>query len=395
MIKRALEKELKISSRQFPAVAVLGPRQSGKTTLVKATFPKYKYISLENLDNRQDAISDPRHFLETHENEYGIILDEVQNTPDLLSYIQTYIDEHKKHGYFILTGSQNILLNEAISQTLAGRISILTLLPLSINELKEARLLSDSLEKAMFTGSYPRIFDEKIIDEKPTPQKWYPNYIRTYIERDVRMLKNVHDLSLFQKFIKLCAGRIGQVLNLVSLGDDCGVDAKTVDNWISILECSYIIFTLRSHHKNFSKRLIKSPKLYFYDIGLACSLLEIEDEKELNTSYLRGNLFESFVLSELIKNRYNLDKIPNLYFWRDSQGHEIDGLIEKGERLTPLEIKIGKTLNTSFFDGLNFWNKLSNSDPKNSFVIYGGKEKHERKKIRVLGWQSLTSVFDK
>ncbi|MFH1644395.1 MAG: ATP-binding protein [bacterium] len=395
MIKRELEKELKISAKQFPAVAVLGPRQSGKTTLVKATFSKYKYISLENLDTRQDAISDPRHFLETHENKYGLILDEIQNTPELLSYIQTYIDKHKKHGYFILTGSQNILLNQAISQTLAGRISILTLLPLSINELKKDKLLSESIEKTMFTGMYPRIFDEKIKGEKPTPQKWYPNYIRTYIERDVRMLKNVHNLNLFQKFIKLCAGRVGQILNLTSLGDDCGVDAKTADNWISILASSYIIFLLRPHHKNFSKRLIKSPKLYFYDTGLACSLLEIENEKELNTSYIRGHLFESFVLSELMKHRYNQDKNPNLYFWRDSQKHEIDCIFEKGEKLTPIEIKIGKTVNTSFFDGLKYWNDLSNNNPQNSFVIYGGKEKHVRQKIQVVGWQNLISVFGK
>ena len=390
MIKRELTSELKDTAKQFPVVAVLGPRQSGKTTLTRATFKKYAYVSLEELDNRQDAISDPRHFLEVHKNEHGIILDEIQNTPDLLSYIQTYVDEHKKPGYFILTGSQNILLNEAISQTLAGRVSILTLLPLSISELSKARLLTQNLEKIIFTGCYPRIYDEKI-----KPQKWYAGYIRTYIERDVRMLKNVSSLSLFQKFIKLCAGRVGQLLNLTSLGNDCGVSTNTARDWLSILECSYIIFFLRPHHKNFSKRLIKTPKLYFYDTGLACSLLEMDDEKELNTSYLRGNLFESFVLSELIKNCYNNDLRPNLYFWRDSQGHEIDCIIEKGQKLTPIEIKVARTVNPSFFDELKYWNELSGSDVKNSFFIYGGKDKHIRSGIKVFGWQSLVSVVAK
>ncbi|MBD3232074.1 DUF4143 domain-containing protein [Candidatus Dependentiae bacterium] len=388
MIKRKLASELKNVANQFPVVAVLGPRQSGKTTLTKMTFKKYAYVSLEELDNQENATSDPRHFLESLKNKHGIILDEIQNTPGLLSYIQTYVDEHKKPGYFILTGSHNILLNEAISQTLAGRVALLTLLPLSIGELSQAKLLTQNLEKIMFTGCYPRIYDEKI-----QPQKWYANYIRTYIERDVRMLKNVSSLSLFQKFIKLCAGRIGQLVNFTSLGNDCGVSATTVRDWLSILESSYIVFLLRPHHKNFNKRLVKTPKLYFYDTGLACSLLEMDDEKELHTSYLRGNLFESFVISEFIKNRYNRDLRPNLYFWRDKQGHEVDCIIEKGTRLTPIEIKVAKTLNASFFDELKYWNELAHSEAKNSFLIYGGKEKHVRFGIKAFGWQSLTSVF--
>ena len=388
MIKRDLEVELKGDAKQFPVVAVLGPRQSGKTTLVRATFKRYKYVSLEELDNREKAISDPRHFLESLENKYGIILDEIQNTPDLLSYIQTYVDTHKKTGYFIITGSQNILLNEAISQTLAGRVSILTLLPLSITELSRAKLLTNNLEKNIFTGFYPRIFDEKL-----KPRKWYTNYIRTYIERDVRMLKNISSLSLFQKFIKLCAGRIGQLVNLTSLGNDCGVSANTARDWLSILECSYIIFLLRPHHKNFSKRLIKTPKIYFYDTGLACSLLEIDTLKELNSHYLRGGLFESFIISELIKNRFNKDIRPNLYFWRDRQGHEIDCIIEKGNRLTLIEIKVAKTINPSFFDELKYWNELSKTPASNSFLIYGGKDKYLRKGMHVLGWQFLTKKF--
>ncbi len=384
MIKRELALELKAVAKEFPVVAVLGPRQSGKTTLVQETFKRYEYVSLEDLDTRQSAISDPRHFLESLENKHGIILDEIQNSPDLLSYIQTYVDKHKKHGYFVLTGSYNILLNEAISQTLAGRIAILTLLPLSMKELDSANLLNANIEKTLFFGCYPRIFDEKI-----RPQKWYSNYIRTYIERDVRMLKNVSSLSLFQKFIKLCAGRVGQLLNLSSLGNDCGISSNTARDWLSILESSYILFLLRPHHKNFSKRIIKTPKIFFYDTGLVCSLLEITDYKELNSNYLRGNLFESFVISELMKSCYNKDLQPNLYFWRDLRGHEVDCLLQKGDKLTALEIKVGKTINSSFLDGLKYWNELSGNKPSNSFLIYGGKDKVIRNGINVLGWSNL------
>jgi predicted AAA+ superfamily ATPase len=390
MIKRALEKELKTTAQQFPVIAVLGPRQSGKTTLVKNTFKKHNYITLEDLDKQRIAQADPRGFLEANKTEDGLIIDEVQYVPELFSYIKTFVDEHKGTGQFILTGSQNFLLNEKISQSLAGRVAILTLLPLSIDELKRASLLPKKVESIMFFGGYPRIFDEKI-----SPIKWYPNYIRTYIERDVRNLKNIENLSRFQHFIALCAGRIGQVLNLASLGDDCGITSNTVAAWLSLLECSYIIFRLQPHYENFRKRLIKSPKLYFYDTGLACSLLEITSEGQLSTHYMRGNLFESFVFAELMKNQFNKDRRPKVYFWRDSQGHEIDGVIEQGMELMPLEIKAGKTINTSFFDSLNYWNNLSGLDPKKSFLIYGGNEKQIYKGINILGWQDLHKVFEK
>jgi predicted AAA+ superfamily ATPase len=390
MIKRSLEKELKATAKQFPVIAVLGPRQSGKTTLVKNTFKKYTYITLEDLDKQRLAQADPRGFLEANKTKQGLILDEVQYVPELFSYIKTFVDEHKGSGQFILTGSQNFLLNEKISQSLAGRVAILTLLPLSIDELNRASLLPDNVESLMFSGSYPRIFDENT-----SPNKWHPNYIRTYLERDVRNLKNIENLTLFQNFIALCAGRIGQVLNLTSLGDDCGITANTVTAWLSLLECSYIIFRLQPHYKNFSKRLIKSPKFYFYDTGLACSLLGITSAKELSMHYMRGNLFESFVLSECMKYQYNKDRRPNIYFWRDSQGHEIDGIIEQGLHLTPIEIKAGKTINASFFDGLTYWNNLSAADPQKSFLIYGGTEKQKRKGVNILGWQDLQDVFEK
>jgi predicted AAA+ superfamily ATPase len=388
MIKRELSLELKTVVKHFPVVAVLGPRQSGKTTLVKATFSKYNYVTLEDLDKRELATVDPRSFLEANLNNHGLILDEIQFAPDLLSYIKAHVDTHQKVGQFILTGSQNFLLNEKIAQSLAGRVAILTLLPLSYGELDKASLLSEKIESALFTGFYPRIFDQNV-----PPEKWYKNYIKTYIERDVRMLKNVENLSVFQHFVKLCAGRIGQILNLSSLGNDCGVSANTARSWISVLESSYIIYLLRPHHKNFSKRLIKSPKLYFYDTGLACSLLEVDNAKQLVSHYARGNLFESFVISEIIKSHYNRDQRPNVYFWRDNRGNEVDCIIEKGQELTPIEVKFGKTINQSFFDGLNYWNNLA-GDTERSFVVYGGDEKQQQKGISILGWRFLNDCLN-
>ena len=388
MIKRVLEKELKYTATLFPVVAVLGPRQSGKTTLVKYCFKKYNYISLEDIDNRKFAIKDPRLFLEKYKNKQGLILDEIQNAPDLLSYIQTLVDENKEHGQFILTGSQNFLLNESISQTLAGRVGILTLLPLSINEFKKAKLLPERMEKILFTGCYPRIFDRKV-----PPRKWYPSYIRTYIERDVRTIKNVSDVTLFQQFMMLCAGRIGQILNLTSLCNDCGITFKTAQSWLSLLEQSYIIFLLRPHHKNFSKRLIKSPKLYFYDTGLASYILGVKNEKELMSHHMRGHLFESFVISEIIKDFYNVDETPRIYFWRDNAGNEVDCIIDRGTDLIPVEIKSGKTINSSFFDGLNYWNALSKQDKSKSFVVYGGDENQKRTNGKVLGWKSISNII--
>lgn len=389
MIKRTLEKELKITAKQFPIVAVLGPRQSGKTTLVKSTFKTYNYVTLEDLDKQRLAQADPRGFLEANKTSKGLILDEIQYVPELFSYIKTFVDEHKGAGQFILTGSQNFLLNEKISQSLAGRVGILTLLPLSVEELRKASLLPDKVEPLMFSGCYPRIFDEQI-----DSGKWQANYIRTYLERDVRNLKNIENLSTFQHFIALCAGRIGQVLNLTSLGDDCGITTNTVISWLGLLESSYIVFRLQPHYKNFSKRLIKSPKLYFYDTGLACFLLGITSEKQLLTHYLRGNLFESFILSELMKHQVHKDRRPGLYFWRDSQGHEIDAVIEQGQLLTAVEIKAGKTINASFFDGLTYWKGLAGNDSERSFLLYGGTEKQKRKGVAVLGWQDVQNVFE-
>jgi len=387
MLKRLLVAQAKRLSKQSPVVAIFGPRQSGKTTLARMAFEKYKYINLEMPSIRKLVQKDPMGFLEMYFDQKGIILDEVQHVPELLSYIQVYVDEQKKNGFFVITGSQNILLNQSVSQSLAGRVAILTLLPFSLEELHKEKMLFKSSIKTMFKGFYPRV-----LAQKKSPLDWYPDYTRTYVERDVRQIKNITNLSLFQDFVALCAGRIGQVLNVSSLGNDCGVSDTTVNAWLSVLEACYIVFLLRPYHKNFSKRIIKSPKLYFYDSGLACSLLGIHSEEELMKHSLRGNLFESCVISELMKGYFNRNRQPCLYFWRDNHGHEVDCIVEKGETLRALEIKSAKTFNTSFFDGLEYWNKIAGVGPENSFVVYGGDEPYKYRNIKALSWTNLASV---
>ncbi len=386
-IKRKIAPKLKLLSTQFPAIGILGPRQSGKTTLARALFPQHKYINLEELDNRRFAAEDPRRFLKELEGEAGVVLDEIQRAPDLLSYIQGHIDEWQKPGFFILTGSENILLNQHISQTLAGRIALATLLPLSLEELQDASLLPEELEEMLFRGFYPSLYKQAM-----DPAEWIKGYIQTYIERDVRNIKQIADLSLFQKFLKLCAGRIGQLLDLTSIGNDCGITAHTVRSWLSVLEATYVVFLLQPHHKNFSKRLIKMPKLYFYDSAIACHLLSISSPKDLMTHYSRGGLFESMILSELLKRRYNAGLLPNLYFWRDKSGLEVDCILDSGVRLTPIEIKSAETISSEFFAGLVKWNHLAGTDPSQNIVIYGGNEKQTRSMGKVIGWRQLDSL---
>jgi uncharacterized protein len=382
MIRRDLTEYLIEAAQQFAAVAVLGPRQSGKTTLVQAVFKNHRYVSLEDLDKRALALSDPRRFLQDYSNDFGIIFDEIQHAPGLLSYIQTIIDREKKKGYFIITGSQNLLINEAVTQTLAGRISLLTLFPLSINELYQASLLTKNIEDIVFQGTYPRIYAENV-----SPVNLHANYIRGYIERDVRQIKNIFDLNLFQKFIQLCAGRTGQILNISSLGNDCGIDHKTARSWITLLEASYVIFLLYPYYKNFGKRLIKAPKLYFVDTGIACSLLNIKTSQELSEHYLRGGLIESFIISDLFKQYYNLDQRPSLYFWRDHLGNEIDCLVEQALNITPIEIKSGKTVNADYFKQFIYLKKIEQFPTSKNFVIYGGLENQNWPEAQVLSWQ--------
>lgn len=375
MFKRAMRPTLEHLATKFPVIALLGPRQSGKTTLARDVFSTYRYFSLEDADTRMIALADPRRFLESN-SQVGMILDEFQCVPELLSYMQGIVDRTQRQGQFILTGSQNFLMNEAISQSLAGRVAILTLLPLSLNELQQADVLPATLDGVIFNGGYPRLYANRL---KPT--ELFPQYIQTYVERDVRLLKNVTDLSLFQKFVGLCAGRIGQVLNYTSLGSDCGIDAKTVRAWLSLLEASYIIFIVQPYHGNTSKRLIKSPKLYFYDTGLACSLLAIESERQLANHYLKGGLCESLIMSEVRKTFYNAGRIPRMYFWRDSHGNEIDLLVPQAQDMLALEIKAGQTASASYMRGLELWKKMTGTG---GYVIYDGQNI-----ASFLNWRSI------
>ena len=390
MIYRNITPYIKELAKKMPVIAITGPRQSGKTTLAKAIFSDYDYVTLENLNIRSLAQQDPQGFLKQYDKGSGVILDEVQQVPELFSYLQGIVDEKPRPGFYILIGSQHFLLSQSISQTLAGRISIFTLLPFSIVELENAKLLASDANEAMFTGFYPRIFEQKL-----QPTEWYPGYIQIYIERDVRQITRVVDLSQFQTFIKLCAGRIGQLLNISSLANDCGVSVATARSWLSLLEASYIIYFLHPHYKNFSKRLIKSPKLYFYDTGVVCSLLGIENVEQLMGHYLRGGLFESMVITELMKESYNNNRRPQNFFWRDKSGHEVDCIIEKGQNLFPVEIKAGATAVPDYFESLEYWNDLAKADPSHSSVIYAGDKKYTYKDITLFGWRSIKNLFDK
>ncbi len=387
MINRKMHKHLLDLSMQYPVVSVIGPRQSGKTTLVRNTFTKKKYVSLEDPDTREFSQTDPRGFLETYKN--GAIFDEIQRTPNLFSYIQTLVDANQEAGQFILTGSNNYLLQENISQTLAGRVAILKLLPLSIEELKYDNCPMNRFEEYLFKGFYPRIYNHQL-----NPVTWLSNYIQTYVERDVRLIKNITDLSAFQRFIKLCAGRTGQLLNLSALGNDCGISHNTAKSWLSILESSFIIYLLQPHYNNFNKRLVKQPKLYFYDTGLAVSLLGIENEQQLSTHYLKGNLFENMIITELAKYRFNRGLEPRLFFWRDHKGNEVDSIIETGNTLTPIEIKAGETIVPDFFKMLAYWAKLAENRAGPAHLIYAGNTNQTRSQAKVLNWHSSFEVYN-
>ena len=380
MITRVATEEVKMLAHQFKAIAIVGPRQSGKTTLARTVFPDKKYVSLENLDNRLFAIEDTRGFLAQYGE--GAIFDEAQRVPELFSYLQQVLDEDPQKGKFILTGSNNFLLQENISQSLAGRIGYLYLLPFSTEEIRAITDKEQSLEDTIYKGGYPPIYEGGI-----APDKWLPNYIRTYVERDVRQIKNVSNLGAFERFVKLCAGRIGQLLNLNSLANETGVDAKTIASWISVLESSFIIYLLKPHHQNFNKRLVKMPKLYFYDTGLACSLLGIHNSEQLTSHPSMGNLFENHIITDMIKSRYNKNEAMNLYFWRDNVGNEMDVVIDNAGNLYPIEIKSGKTIVPEFFKNFKFWQKMSGID--GGTIIYGGEQIQKRSNgLNVVPWNS-------
>ena len=381
MIHRVALGKLKELARGFPIVAVIGPRQSGKTTLVQEAFKRHAYLSLEDLDVRDEAREDTRGFLRRRQGDF--ILDEVQHVPELFNYLQTYVDQKKRMGGVVLTGSQNFLLMERISQSLAGRVGLLPLLPFSWPEIKTVTGKDKPLDDVLFTGSYPPIFDRGV-----SPVDWYPRYVQTYIDRDVRLIRNIGNLSRFQRFVRLCAGRIGQLLNFRNLAADCGIDTKTAQSWMSVLEASYIVFLLRPHFRNFSKRLVKQSKLYFVDTGVACALLGIESSDQLSTHYLRGGLFENWVILERLKKRFNAGLNSNLYFWRDNTGHEIDLLEETGQTLHAWEIKAGETVQSDWVKGLNWFQNLSGPDTK-STLVYGGDRSSSRMGIPVRSWRKL------
>ncbi len=376
MIKRDIENILLKLANQYPVVTITGPRQSGKTTLIKYVFPNKKYVNLETPDIRQFALTDPRGFLNQYDD---AILDEIQRAPDLLSYIQPIVDENKEPGRFIITGSQQFEVLNNISQSLTGRTALLKLLPFSISEIKNNVDVS-LIDKLIYNGFYPRIYDMNI-----DPHQAIGDYIITYVERDIRQLISIKDLNLFEKFLKLCAGRIGQLLNLQSLANDAGISHTTARSWISILEASYIIFLLPPWFNNFSKRLIKSPKLYFYDVGLASYLLGIENEKQVFRDPLRGNLFENLIIIEVLKYRFNKGKKSNLYFYRDSKGLEIDLIYEAGRNIFPIEIKSGATVSEDYFKDLKrflqYYKVLPL--PYGSAVFYGGNEIQQRADFKI------------
>jgi predicted AAA+ superfamily ATPase len=370
MQDRTIEPALKNLVHKYPVVTVTGPRQSGKTTLCRKVFPQKPYVNLEAPDERKFALDDPRGFLNAYQE--GAILDEIQRTPDLLSYIQPMVDADSTPGKFILTGSQQFNIRETLSQSLAGRTGLLTLLPFDWNEVRPYLNLSNT-DSVLLHGFYPRLHHMQI-----NPSQAMADYFETYVQRDVRQLMQIRHAGMFEKFVRLCAGRIGQLLNLQSLGNETGISHTTAREWISILEASYIIFQLPPWHANISKRLIKTPKVYFWDVGLAAYLLGLEEENQVSRDPLRGGLFENVVVAEMFKQFYHRGKRPRLFFYRDSTGNEVDLVLERGHDLALIEIKSGQTVTNHFFQGLNSFSKVAKERIRGGMVVYGGAKRQSR-----------------
>ncbi len=378
-IKRQIEKELKILSKEFPIVTIMGPRQSGKTTMIKNVFPKYEYVSLEDLNMRDLAENDPKSFLEKFSKK--TIIDEVQYAPKLFPYLQIVTDEKNQAGQYIIAGSQNYLLLNKISQSLAGRVGVARLLPFSYQEIKSL-LKNKNTSEIMFSGFYPRIFKEKI-----RPASFYDAYITTYLEKDVASIFKIKNLEQFRGFLKLLASRSGQILNINSLAGDLSVSRSTLKEWLNILESSFIIFKNPPFFKNYKKQVIKSDKIFFYDTGLLCHLLGIESARQLDKNYLVGNIFETLVVSEFLKNDFNRGRRGSIYYWRDNKGREIDLVKQRGAYNDGYEIKKSKTISDNFFKNLLFWEALEKNNRKN--LIYDGEEEYSIKKTKIINWRKI------
>lgn len=384
MIQREIKNELLKLITEYPVVTILGPRQAGKTTLAKETLKGFLYCNLEAPENREQALYDPKSFLSQFNS--PVILDEIQRAPELLSHIQVIVDERKQNGHFVLTGSHQLQLKEAITQSLAGRIAILQLLPLSINELSSAQIELESFEDYIIHGFLPRVYDQQ-----QRPQTAYSNYYQTYVERDVRQLINLKDVSLFEKFMKLLAGRVGQLIDYNSIANDTGVDAKTIKNWLSILEASFIVFKLSPYFDNFGKRAIKSPKYYFVDVGLLAFLLGLEKREHVSRDPLVGSIFENLVIIECLKSRLNQGKVPNLYFFRESTGLEIDLVFQEGRDIVPIEIKSSSTFSVPLLKNLQ---KITNIMKFNkSYLIYNGDNRIVDSKTEALSFRWCFKIF--
>lgn len=383
MIPRKLSEQVKKYAAKFPILAITGPRQSGKTTFVRNTFPDYDYVNFEEIDKRQFALEDPKGFLSQYKG--NLIIDEAQYVLELFSYIQVFADTSGAMGKYILTGSQNFLLLEKITQSLAGRVALFNLLPFSYEELKGTVYEQENSLMYILKGLYPALYNRNL-----EPNEWYPNYLNTYIERDVRQTLNIGNLMQFRQFMQLCAGSVGQIVNFTSIGNSIGVSNNTVKKWISVLETSFVVFRLQPYFANINKRVVKSPKLYFYDTGLACSLLGINNQQQLFTHFAKGALFENLVIVELLKSMANNKTNSSLYFWRDSNANEVDCIIDHGSKIIPVEIKSAQTINSDFFKGLDHFDKLFETN--NKTLVYGGDESQQRTSYNILSWRALACI---
>ena len=388
-VARDLAKALKRFSK-FPILALLGPRRSGKTMLAKSAFNKHAFVTLEDPKARVFAQNDPQRFLKEHASASGIILDAIQYAPALFSFVKKEAKEKRKPNYFVVTASHNIFVESDATDSFSGHIAIFTVLPFSLNELKENNLLG-TVDETIFKGCYPAIYVEQTL-----PQEMYPSYIHDFIERDVLKLIKSDDFAAFEKFMRLCAGRIGMLLNMSDLMMHCGITRRTVELWLSVLQMHFIIFFLQPYTKHFNKRITKTPKLYFYDTGLAASLLDMHSAKDLGLSHFRGQLFENMMIADIVKQYFNKGLKPSLYFWRELNGRiEVDCLIDRGAQLIPLEMKAGETVADSYFQGLKCWDAIVDSDPSQGYLIYGGASVQLKTTGNLMGWREAGSLVSK